>query len=556
MVANDGLGSVYPGTEGHGAAVLIGRGPGLALSEKAFQIAQKEKQDREREANEMAKLASGNPLSKWTASNYNEFIPKTTELRSQFGDIMRKLDTEKDPLKKAMIRQDYKNKFEELDILAKTDSIVKDEYTKAIKAYETAPDKFDPEVEFGGKVYSVQEAQHVLADPYQVPELAAQIKEDGGVPQWRAKHWREAIPQPAYEPILDFKKQGLKLDSWVEGDLRKVGGEDLIITKSGLKPERLKTEYNAFWNRTGSLSGKRFQEHATQMAANSTSIIEDAKGNKIMTSQDPITMAAIEEMNTTEKNLNIEQQQKRLPYYYGKKEFADFHKGGETAQKIPNYWWQMNIKKTPGGGTSNKDNNTVPDYYEQGIASSLEQIRSSTTFMTPKQQFEELAKTLNLNDESGSIQVQPMAGGKYSLILPAPPQKQSSTGVPESYQFFGTNVLKMKGGVYYPVKSTESATGVLKGSPMIMLKDKNGVTTDPKDPSAIPYWQAEYENEDGDVFKVQFDLTNPDDRNFLNQKVYGGSAGMKQFDVNLKNQGKEPKVGANKPKEKRKSTVI
>lgn len=550
MRTKDGLANVFRGAEGSGEAQIINNGPGMQLADIAIYEARRARDKKEEELKELkeqAELGSGSVSSNWAQSNFDYYGPKSVELRSKFPEIMRQIQQENDPVKKAVLKQQYSDQWKKLEEEAKTDNAIYNEYQKVIQSYEKNPDKFDNVIEIGGKKYSVEDAQKILANPKADPRLAQQVEEAGGVSKWRAQNWREFIPEPAYDPLVDIKKQGVKLDMWQEGELKEIGGEKGVVTKSGIKEDRLNSIFDPFWSRTNR-SGDKYREMAENAVDQFVNIVEDNSGNKILASETPEMVAAIDDMLSKEKGLTIEEQKKRLPYYYGKKVFNDYHKGEEKFQRIPNYYQQIVLKSTPSGGNANTNKITIPDYYNATIDPVMKSIVNQN--LTPEQQFLEVSKALNLGDNSGSIVPRQLNNGGYVLDLPAPPQKMNAQGEPVQYQFMGRNVLLKGGNVFVNAPANGMYSGRLKGNPIMMFKDKNGVTTLPADPTAIPYLQAVFLDDNDQQFKAQFDLTNPDDRNMANQTLYYGSSGMSQFNTNYKNVGTQ-NAAPEKPKRRK-----
>jgi hypothetical protein len=550
MATPDGLSGVFRGVEGSGEAQIIGSGPGLQIAEQILAKDRYEKEKKKKETADVAKLGSGSVTSKWSQTNFKELMPTLSQYRSEFGDVMRGIQTEKDPYKREILKQEYADKFNRLEELAKTDSMVYDEYQKYVDAYKKDPNKFDTEVEVNGRIYNVDEAQAVLANPYNVPELQEEIQKAGGVIPWRAQNWRKFVPETAYSINEDIKSQGIKLDQWIEDDLRKVGGEKLIVIKTGLKPERLESTYNSFWDRK-SLKGERFRDQMDRNVSEGAQIVEDSAGNKILIGSDPLMQKSIDFlMSNKKKTETIEDVKARLPKEYGKRVFDKYHQGEEKQSRIPNYWQQINLKSTPGGGSGGDDKKiTIPDYYNMTVAPVIENVRNSS--LSADEQFKEIADALNLGDKSGSIKILKAANGLSALEMPSPPVKLNEKGLPQPFQFNGQNVLIKKGGNYWPASSNETFVGSIKGSPVMMFKDRNGVTTIPSDPTGIPYLQAVFIDNDGQEFKAQFDLTNPDDRNMANNTLYYGSTGMSQFSTNYKNTNRQ---AAPTPKKETKRT--
>jgi hypothetical protein len=545
---NDGLGGVFRGIEGTGEAVIIGSGPGLDIADSVLKAAQKKQED---EVKKLEKIGSESVGSKWAQSNFDYYTPKSIELRSKFPDVMRAIQNEKDPLKKQVLKQQYSSEWQQLEEESKTDDLIYDEYQKNIAGYAKDKDKFDAEIEVNGKTYSVEEAQNILAAPTKYPEFAEEVQKAGGVSKWRAQNWRKFIPNPGYDIGQDIKGQGIKTDTWFEDDLGNIDAEKGTIAKSGLKPERLNAEYSSFYNRSN-LKAKRFQEKMSQMVENSAYVVNDKSGKKILTSSDPTMFTAIENMMKAEPNLKtVEEKTKRLPYYYGKEIFKQYFKTEEKFTRIPNYGMQIAIKQTPGGGSSNKPKLSVPEYYNEGAGAAINEIRSSQSPMTSQQEFEAMANKLNLGDKSGSVKVVEIGNGMYELELPVPPVTLTADGKLPSTQFMGSNVLIKSGGAWRPAPANQIYTGTATKSPRMMMKSSNGITSKPSDMTAIPMWQRVYTGEDANgnevEFKVQFDLTNPDDQTFLNEKVYYSSKGLGQFDANIKNnQGNSVKQSGKK----------
>jgi hypothetical protein len=533
----DGLSSVFKGIERTGEAQIIGRGPGLAIADQILAKDRDEKQKRDKETADMAKLTSGSVTSKWSQTNFQEIMPKISEYRQQFGDVMRQIQNEKDPYKREILKQEYADKFNQLEELAKTDSQVYDEYQKYVDAYKKDPNKFDTEVEVNGRIYNVDEAQEVLANPYNVPELQEEIKKAGGVIPWRVQNWRKFVPEAAYSINEDIKSQGVKLDTWMDQDIKTIGGEKFWNIKKGIKPERLESTFTDFWERN-SLKGEKFRKQMDKAVKSELEIVEDKNGNKILISDNPDMQAAIDNLMATKKKTDkIEDILPKLSREYGKVIFKNYHPTEEKPSRIPNYFQQQILKQTPGGGGANNQKITEPDFYNMAITPTLEKIRTSS--MSLDEQFQEIAKALNFGDNSGSVKTVKLSNGGYVLELPSPPVKLGTDGKAVPFQFNGQNVLTMRGGYYQPAGSDKTFVGSIKSAPVIMFKDKNGVTSTPSDPTAIPYLQAIFTDADGNDFKVQYDLTNSTDRTHANQSMYYSSAGMNQFNTSYQNQNKQ-----------------
>jgi hypothetical protein len=343
---NDGLGGVFRGIEGTGEAVIIGSGPGLDIADSVLKAAQKKQED---EVKKLEKIGSESVGSKWAQSNFDYYTPKSIELRSKFPDVMRAIQNERDPLKKQVLKQEYSSQWQQLEEESKTDDLIYDEYQKNIAGYAKDKDKFDAEIEVNGKTYSVEEAQNILAAPAKYPEFAEEVQKAGGVSKWRAQNWRKFVPNPGYDIGQDIKGQGIKIDSWSEGDLKNIDGEKGTVIKSGLKPERLDAEYSSFYNRSN-LKAKRFQEKMSEMVNQNAVVIEDKSGKKTITSSDPTMFTAIENMMKAEPNLKtVEEKSKRLPFYYGKEVFKQYFPTKEDFRRIPKPGSRSNFNNSGSG---------------------------------------------------------------------------------------------------------------------------------------------------------------------------------------------------------------
>jgi len=332
----DGLSSVYHGQGGTGEAVILKGSPATNIANIFAENYKRKKEEKKQEAKEIASVMD-DPISKWTASNYQYFSPKSNELKSEFPDLMRKIEAETDPYKKQTLRRNYELKWQALKKEALLDSQTFDWWAKEIANARANPGKYEQEVQIGDRVLGIDEAEKEYADPFG-SGLGEEVAAAGGLVPWRVQNADKYKPQLAYDAATDLSqfKTKNKEDEWVDDKVTYVDGNPMVKSYKGLKPERAESLYELFHNRTN-LQGKRWREHAESTAFKYVGVSKDPKGKDILT-VDPnapqSVLNAVSEL-ANDKSLTMEQKIKKLGYYVGREEFKAAYKTGESAKFVP-----------------------------------------------------------------------------------------------------------------------------------------------------------------------------------------------------------------------------
>lgn len=332
----DGLSSVYQGQGGTGEAVILRGAPASNIANIFAQNYQRKQEEKKQEAKEMASVMD-DPISKWTASNYQYFGPKSNELKSEFPELMRKVESETDPYKKQTLKRDYEMKWQALKKEAALDSQTFEWWTKEIANSRSNPGKYEQEMQIGDRMISIDEAEKEYSDPF-AAGLGEEVAAAGGLVPWRVQNADKYKPQLAYDAAMDLSqfKTKNKEDEWVDDKVTYVGGNPMVKSYKGLKPERAESLYELFHNRTN-LQGKRWREHADATAGRYVTISQDPKGKEILTvnpNAPQSVLNAVSEL-ANDKSLTMEQKVKKLGYYVGKEEFKAAYKSGESSKFVP-----------------------------------------------------------------------------------------------------------------------------------------------------------------------------------------------------------------------------
>jgi hypothetical protein len=332
----DGLSSVYQGQGGTGEAVILKGMPASNIANIFAENYKFKQEEKKQEAKEMASVME-DPISKWTASNYQYFGPKSNELKSEFPELMRKVESETDPYKKQTLKRDYEMKWQALKKEATLDSQTFEWWTKEVANARANPGKYEQELQIGDRTIPIDEAEKEYSDPF-AAGLGEEVAAAGGLVPWRVQNADRYKPQLAYDAGSDLNsfKSKNKEDEWVDDKVTYVDGNPMVKSFKGLKPERAESLYELFHNRTN-LQGKRWREHADNTAGRYVSISKDPKGKDILTVDPSAPQSVLNAVSAlaNDKSLTMEQKVKKLGYYIGKEEFKAAYKAGESAKFVP-----------------------------------------------------------------------------------------------------------------------------------------------------------------------------------------------------------------------------
>lgn len=321
-MANDGLSSVYQGREGTGEAIILDSNNATGIANIFYNDQLKKKKEAEVQADKMASVMD-DPVSKWTSSNFRYLEPKIQELKSEFPDYMRKVQSEKDPLKKTIMTKEWENKWAALRKEALLDSQTFDWWAKEIANVRSNPGKYESEVDLGnGRILSADEAEKEFSDPLG-SGLQDEVQKAGGLAQWRLLNAPKYKPQLSYSASEDLDKYAktIKLDEIPDKNLTSVDGKQVLMTTKKLDPQRAEELYRVFHDRTD-LKGTRWRQRLEKAASEFVTIVKDSKGKEFFAANTnaPIEVVdAVEELN--KQPGTIAQKASKLAYEIGKTEF-------------------------------------------------------------------------------------------------------------------------------------------------------------------------------------------------------------------------------------------
>jgi len=275
-MAIDPLSSVALGRSDTGEAAVLSKGNFEDFTGKILKIRQEEGEERKKTNAEIGKLLQDQVKSNWAKDNIDIFQPKVQAIKDKTLELYK----EKKGKLSSVDLYGIQSEWNKLKAEAEASNSLYAENEKAIQQLREDPkgEKFDTEQSFI--------IRQKYADPMSDPQLKQEVMSQygGDVIKWRANNVNRFSNVASYSLNDDLTK-GFKDKLSKEyvrdakGNIKMTEGKGGVLIgefKEGIDREKIKTHYDAFWNRTD-YAGKKFRKQAEDKVDSEFVIGEDGK---------------------------------------------------------------------------------------------------------------------------------------------------------------------------------------------------------------------------------------------------------------------------------------